>query len=327
MSSLSKAHPGLNWTGLNRGINWVGRNSALVALFVLIVLASLFIPTFPTRQNFSAILYQYAIIGFLALGQLLVILTSGIDLSQGSLVAFTSIVVAILMKDSGIAIAVIGGLLAATLLGVTSGLLVSRTKIPPFVVTLGMLGIARGLALLISDAKPVSVEVESFVDFGRANLFGVPVSALLLVLACLLIAYFLKHRRLGRAIYAIGGSEESARLTGIDTRRVKLLVYGLSGLLTAVGGVIWTARLNSGSPIGANNYELESIAAVIVGGGSLFGGVGTVWGTLIGVILFGVINSILNLMGISPYWQGTIKGVLILLAVALSQVRRTNQAS
>jgi ribose/xylose/arabinose/galactoside ABC-type transport system permease subunit len=304
---------------------WLGKNTALVALIALVAAGAVLVPNFATRQNFSAILYQYAIIGFLALGQLLVILTSGIDLSQGSLVAFTSIVVAALMKSNGILVAVVGGLLAASLLGLVNGLLVSRTRIPPFVVTLGMLGIARGLALMISDAKPIAVNVESFVAFGRANLFGFPVSALLLILTSLGIAYFLKHRRLGRYIYAVGGSEENARLSGIDVKKVKLLVYTLSGLLTAVGGVIWTARLNSGSPIGATNYELESIAAVIVGGGSLFGGIGTVSGTLVGVTLFGVINSILNLLGVSPYVQGTIKGVLILLAVALGQVRRTSR--
>jgi ribose/xylose/arabinose/galactoside ABC-type transport system permease subunit len=304
----------------------MGRNSALMALLILFVLGSILIPTFPTRQNFSAILYQYAIIGFLALGQLLVILTSGIDLSQGSGVAFTSIVVAVTMKDYGLAAAVIAGLGSATLLGLVNGLLVARTRIPPFVVTLGMLGIARGLALLISDAKPVAVEVDAFADFGRANLWGAPVSVLLLLATGLGLVYFLKHRRLGRYIYAIGSNEESARLTGIDVRQVKLLVYTLSGLLTGVGGVIWTARLTSGSPIGASNYELESIAAVIVGGGSLFGGVGSVSGALVGVTLFGVINSQLNLLGISPYWQGTIKGVLILLAVALSQVRRVGAA-
>lgn len=304
---------------------WLGKNSALVALLVLLVAGALFVPNFAGRQNFSAILYQYAIIGFLALGQLLVILTSGIDLSQGSLVAFTSIVVAFLMKDYGIIVSVAGGLAATALLGLANGLLVSRTKIPPFVVTLGMLGIARGLALLISDAKPIPVTVQAFIDFGRANLLGIPVSAILLVIVSLATAYFLKNRRMGRYIYAIGGSEESARLSGINVRQIKLLVYTLSGLLTAIGGVIWTARLSAGSPIGANNYELESIAAVIVGGGSLFGGVGTVSGTLIGVTLFGVINSILNLLGISPYWQGTIKGALILLAVALGQIRRSSR--
>jgi ribose/xylose/arabinose/galactoside ABC-type transport system permease subunit len=312
---------------LSRTVDWMGRNSAVVALLILSILGTIFLPTFLTRQNMVAILYQYSIIGFLALGQLLVILTAGIDLSQGSLVAFTSIVVAIMMRSYGILASVVAGLVAATFLGIFNGFVVARTRIPPFVVTLGMLGIARGLAQLISNAKPISIEIQPFNDFGRANILGFPFSTLLLILTAILLWYFLRHRRLGRHIYAVGGSEESSRLSGVEVSRVKLLVYALSGLLTAVGGVIWTARLNSGSPIGAQNYELESIAAVIVGGGSLFGGIGSVTGTIVGILLFGVINSLLNLVGISPYWQGTIKGVLILLAVALSQIRRPNQAS
>lgn len=315
----SRAAPG-------RFLAWMGRNSALMALVIVFTLGAVFLPTFLTRLNLSAILYQYAIIGFLALGQLLVILTAGIDLSQGSQVALTSIVTAYLMARYGLAAGILGGLLSSTLLGAFNGLLVARTRIPPFVVTLGTLGIARGLALLISDAKPIAISIETFVDFGRSNLWGFPVSAILWLSAGAALAYFLKNRRLGRHIYAIGGSEESARLSGVDVKKVKLLVYALSGFLTAVGGVIWTARLSSGSPIGGTNYEMESIAAVIVGGGSLFGGIGSVSGTLVGVLLFGVINSILNLMGISPYWQGTIKGVLILLAVALSQVRRMQRS-
>jgi inositol transport system permease protein len=324
MSGRSATLPGHRAPRL---LNWVGKNSALLALMLVFLCGSLFIPTFLTRLNLSAILYQYAIIGFLALGQLLVILTAGIDLSQGSLVALTSIVTASLMARYGVLPAVLGGLAAGTLLGIANGLLVARTRIPPFVVTLGMMGVARGLAQLISDAKPISIEVESFIDFGRSNLWGFPVSALMWLGAGLLLSIFLNQRRLGRHIYAVGGSQESARLSGVDVGRVKLLVYALSGLLTAIGGVIWTARLSSGSPIGGANYEMESIAAVIVGGGSLFGGVGSVSGTLVGVLLFGVINSILNLVGISPYWQGTIKGALILLAVALSQVRRMNKGS
>ncbi|MCL4559175.1 MAG: ABC transporter permease [Chloroflexi bacterium] len=303
---------------------WAGRNTAMVALLIVFLIGSLFVENFLTGLNLSAILYQYAIIGFLALGQLLVILTAGIDLSQGSLVALTSIVTAYMMRSFGITVAVISGLIASALLGFATGFIVSRTRIPAFVVTLGSLGIARGLALLIADAKPISIEIESFVDFGRANLLGIPVSAILWILLGVGLAFFLKNRRIGRHIYAVGGGEESARLSGVDVKNVKLLVYGLSGLLTAIGGIIWTARLSSGSPIGGTNYEMESIAAVMVGGGSLFGGVGSVSGTVVGVLLFGVINSILNLVGISPYWQGTIKGVLILAAVALSQIRRVH---
>jgi ribose/xylose/arabinose/galactoside ABC-type transport system permease subunit len=306
-------------------LSWIGNNSALVAFLVLFVIGSLFVPNFFSKQNFSAILFQYSIIGFLALGQLLVILTAGIDLSQGSMVAFTSIVVALAMSKFGIVPAVLAGLVATTILGLVNGFLVSRTRIPAFVVTLGMMGIARGLALLLSDAKPIAVEIDSFVKFGRANIYGLPVSTILLIALSFGLAYFLKNRKLGRYIYAVGGSEESSRLSGIDVKKIKLFVYAASAFLTAIGGVIWTARLSSGSPIGASGYEMESIAAVIVGGGSLFGGVGTVFGTVIGFLLFGTINSILNLVGISPYWQGTIKGILILLAVALSQVRRLRE--
>jgi ribose/xylose/arabinose/galactoside ABC-type transport system permease subunit len=306
-------------------LSWIGNNSALVAFLILFVIGSLFVPNFFSKQNFSAILFQYSIIGFLALGQLLVILTAGIDLSQGSMVAFTSIVVALAMSKFGIVPAVLAGLVATTILGLVNGFLVSRTRIPAFVVTLGMMGIARGLALLLSDAKPIAVEIDSFVKFGRANIYGLPVSTILLIALSFGLAYFLKNRKLGRYIYAVGGSEESSRLSGIDVKKIKLFVYAASAFLTAIGGVIWTARLSSGSPIGASGYEMESIAAVIVGGGSLFGGVGTVFGTVIGFLLFGTINSILNLVGISPYWQGTIKGILILLAVALSQVRRLRE--
>lgn len=307
--------------------SWTGRNTALLALILVFVGGAVFYPTFLTRLNLSAILYQYAIIGFLALGQLVVILTAGIDLSQGSLVALSSITITFTMLRFGVPVAIAAGVVVGVLIGIVNGLLVARTKIPPFVVTLAMMGIARGMALLISDSKPIAVDVDAFTNFGRANLWGVPVSALLWFGSAGLLGYILKNRRLGRHIYAVGGSEESARLSGVDVHLVKIVVYSLSGLLTAVGGVIWTARLGSGSPIGGNGYEMESIAAVIVGGGSLFGGIGSVSGTVVGVLLFGVINSLLNLAGISPYWQGTIKGALILAAVALSQVRRINSRS
>ena len=303
------------------------RNSAMVALVIVCLLGALFVENFASGMNLSAIFFQYAIIGFLALGQLLVILTAGIDLSQGAQVAMISIITAVLMRQAGILPAILGGLVMGTLFGVINGLLVSRTKIPAFVVTLGMLGVARGLAQVISDSKPIAIDIESFVDFGRSTLVGIPVSAILWIVISLGLWFFLAQRRTGRHIYAVGGSEESARLSGIAVKNVKLLVYALSGLLSAVGGIIWTARLSSGSPLGGNGYEMESIAAVIVGGGYMFGGIGTVSGTVVGVLLFGVINSILNLVGISPYWQGTIKGVLILAAVALSQFRRINHSA
>lgn len=300
----------------------MGQNSAQVALIIVFLGASLLLPNFLTKFNLSAIAFQYAIIGFLALGQLVVILTGGIDLSQGSMVAFTSVVVAVLMENNSLPVAVLGGVMATTFLGFVNGALVARTAIPDFVVTLGMLGIARGLALLVSNASPVSIANQAFNSFGRARFMEIPASILLWLVAGALFHIFLTRRRLGRHIYAVGSSKESARLSGVNVTQVKVTVYVLSAFLTAIAAVIWTARLRSGSPIGGMNYELESIAAVVVGGGNLFGGVGTVGGTMAGVLLFGVINSILNLAGISAYWQGAIKGILVLLAVALSQIQR-----
>lgn len=317
-------------TGLNtaqRSLRWVSRYSAPLALLLMFLYGALFLPRFLTNSNLSAILYQYSVIGLLAMGQLLVILTGGIDLSVGALIALTSIATGQLIQSSGLAAGVFGGLAAATATGLVTGLLVSRTKMPPFVITLGMMGIARGTAMQLANARPVPITNQPFVAFGQSSLLGIPVSALIWFLVCLLLAFFLANRRLGRYIYAVGSSEESARLSGIDVKSVKLFVYAASAFLAGLAGVIWTARLGSGSPVGGNGYELEAVAAVVVGGGNLFGGEGSVGGTVAGVLIFGVINSILNLSGVSPFWQGMIKGIIVLLAVSLGQIRKTGRAA
>jgi len=295
--------------------------SAWIVLLVLVAYGAFGVRNFLSQMNLSAILYQYSIIGLLALGQFLVILTAGIDLSQGSVVALTSITAALVMTRYNVWLGIACGLLLATSMGAISGLLVSRTSMPPFLVTLGMMGVARGLAMQIANARPVPVYNDSFIAFGSSSLLGIPVSTYIWVGVALLCLFFLTRRPLGRYVYAVGSSEENCRLSGIKVPSVKLTVYVLSALLTAVGGVIWTSRLGSGSPVGGVNYELESIAAVVVGGGSLFGGKGRIDGVMAGVLIFGLINSILNLSGISPFWQGMIKGLIVLLAVALSQLR------
>jgi ribose transport system permease protein len=295
--------------------------SAWIVLLVLVAYGAFGVRNFLSQMNLSAILYQYSIIGLLALGQFLVILTAGIDLSQGSVLALTSITTALVMARYNVWLGVACGLALATSMGAISGLLVSRTSMPPFLVTLGMMGVARGTAMQIANARPVPVYSDSFIAFGSSSLLGIPVSTFIWVGIALLTLFFLNRRPLGRYVYAVGSSEENCRLSGIKVPSVKLTVYVLSALLTAVGGIIWTSRLGSGSPVGGVNYELESIAAVVVGGGSLFGGKGRVDGVVAGVLIFGLINSILNLSGISPFWQGMIKGLIVLLAVALSQIR------
>lgn len=311
---------------MGRAVRLLGRHSAAVALLAVTAYGALALPTFLTEMNLTAILYQYSVIGLLALGQLLVILTGGIDLSVGALVALTSVVTGLVTESRGLGPGLLAGVLAATGLGVASGLLVARTRMPPFIVTLGMMGVARGLAMQVANARPVPVRNAALTAFGQSTVAHVPVSALIWVLVAVAIHFLLTRRRLGRYAYAVGSSEESARLSGIDVGLVKVVVYGASAVLAALAGVIWTARLGSGSPIGGAGYELESIAAVVVGGGNLFGGEGGVGGTLAGVLIFGVINSILNLSGVSPFWQGVIKGVLVLAAVVLGQARRAVRA-
>jgi len=306
---------------------FAGRNSAFMVLLVLVLYGAIGVRWFLTQGNMSAILYQYSIMGLLALGQFLVILTGGIDLSQGALIALTSITTASAMSSFGLVGGALAGIAMGTTIGFLNGFLVSRTNMQPFLVTLGMMGIARGLALQIANAKPVPIENEAFMKFGEANLAGVPASAFIWIAACVLAWYGLKHRRYGRYIYAVGSSEENTRLAGVNVARIKLLVYVFSAFLTSIGGVIWTARLGSGSPIGGSNYELESIASVVVGGASLSGGFGKVGSLVAGVLVFGVINSILNLSGISPFWQGMVKGLIIIVAITLRQAGSTVSGS
>ncbi len=306
---------------MNQILQRLNKYSALIVLLIIFVFGAVGVRNFLSQMNLSAIFYQYSIIGLLALGQFLVVLTAGIDLSQGSLLALTSITSALVMTRYGIVPGIICGVALATTMGLISGLIVSRTTMPPFLVTLGMMGISRGLAMQIANAKPVPIYIESFLDFGYASFLEVPISTYIWAAACVLIFFFLTRRPAGRYIYAVGCSEENSRLSGIKVPSVKLSVYMLSAFLTAIGGIIWTSRLGSGSPVGGVNYELESIAAVVVGGCSLFGGKGRVDGVVAGVLIFGLINSILNLSGISPFFQGMIKGMIVLLAVALSQMK------
>jgi len=310
---------------VRQGLKWANRHSALILLILLVVYGSVGLPHFLTELNLAAIFYQYSVIGLLALGQLLVILTAGIDLSQGSVVALTSITTAKIMSSYGLFPGIIGGIAMGTCMGVISGLLVSRTQMPPFLVTLGMLGISRGLAMQIANARPVPIGIKSFKAFGQSSLLGIPVSTFIWAAACISIYYLLSRRRLGRYIYAVGSNSENSRLSGINVTTVKLMVFTLSAFFTAIGGIIWTARLGSGSPVGGVNYELESIAAVVIGGANLFGGEGTIVGTVAGVLIFGVINSILNLLWISPFLQGMIKGAIVLVVVALSQLKRAGE--
>ena len=299
------------------------RHGALVALLLICLFAFARYETFLTAENLLNVLRQNSMLGLVALGMTFVILTGGIDLSVGSLLAAAAVVAAAL-SGYGLPLALVAAVGVATLLGLVNGLVIARARIQPFIVTLAMMIAARGLALAVTNEKSVSVGREAAVSFGwlgRGHLGPLPVPVLILFATFAAGWLVLNHTRFGRHVYALGDNEEAARLMGLNVARVQVMVYALSGALAGLAGVILASRLGAGQPNAALGWELDAIAAVVVGGTLLTGGQGGVTSTLFGVLLLGVIFNIFNLEGqISPWWQLVLRGV-ILLAVVIVQSR------
>lgn len=272
----------------------------------------------------------------LSIGMTMVILSGGIDLSVGSMLAFSGAITAGLIRSPiplqwlGVELqfttwgAIIAGVTAGACLGACNGQMITRLKIPPFVATLGMLSIARGMTMLWTKGFPITGLGDGFAIIGTDSFLGIPAPvwiAGVLVGASVLLT---KKTRVGRYIYAVGGNEQTARLSGLNVNRIKVLVYTLAGALSAVAGLIMTSRLDSAQPNAGTGYELDSIAAVVIGGTSLSGGRGTITGTVIGCLIIGVLNSGLVLLNVSPFWQQVVKGAVILIAVAIDRMRESN---
>jgi ribose/xylose/arabinose/galactoside ABC-type transport system permease subunit len=273
--------------------------------------------TFPTVSNLVTVVRQISINGILAVGVTFVILTGGVDLSLGSVVALTGVVTA---TCSGLPapVAIAFGILSGLLCGAVNGLVVTRGRVASFIVTLGMMTIARGLALVVSKGRPVSIQGDSIKQLG-GDIAGIPVPVVLLVVVALLAWVFLTRMRVGRHIYAVGGNEKAARAAGVGVENTKLLAYAVCGALAGLAGVVLAARINTGQPNAGVAYELDAIAAVVIGGTSLSGGVGGVGGTMLGALLMGVINNGLDLLGVNSYYQQIIKGLIIVGAVLLDR--------
>ncbi len=316
---------------ISRAATWATRFGIMLALVVLCVGLSFASPYFLTRGNIINVLRQTSINGILALGMTLVIISGGIDLSVGSILAFAGMVAASLatrMNDhtpANLALVVGAALLAGLGIGLVNGFVVAKLAIPPFVVTLGMLSVARGLTYIYSDGQPIPNLGGTFLDLGRGLVFGVPVPVLIFAAVVALSWLVLAKTSFGRYVYAVGGNERSALTSGIRTKRIILAVYVISGLLAALGGVILTARTTSGLPQAGVAYELDAIAAVVIGGTSLSGGIGSPVGSMLGALIIGVINNGLDLLGVSSYYQQVIKGAIIVLAVLLDPSRRSRE--
>lgn len=303
----------------------------LAALLLMCVAMAFLSENFLTTANFFNVLRQTSVNLCIAVGMTLVILTGGIDLSVGSVLALSGAVAAGLahqgfsVEEANLFVGfTFGGCCFAALIigavfGCFNGLLVTRFKVPPFVATLGVMTIARGLTMLYTGGFPITNLGGGFEFVGTGWLLGIPMPVWIAVVIIAIFAFFLKKTRTGRYIYAIGGNEKASLLSGIRVDRVVLLVYTLAGILAAVAGVLVTSRLDSAQPNAGSGYELDAIAAVVIGGGSLSGGRGTIVGTVIGALIIGVLNNGLVLLNVSPFWQQVVKGFVILLAVIMDR--------
>lgn len=293
---------------------------SLIALLLLVIVVSFLNPNFFTVGNLLNILRQTSVNAIIAVGMTLVILTAGIDLSVGSVLALSGAFAATMIAlEVPVMIAVPVALLAGALLGAVSGVIIAKGKVQAFIATLVTMTLLRGVTMVYTDGRPISVgftdTADAFAWFGTGYVLGIPVPVWLMVVVFAGAWYLLTQTRFGRYVYALGGNESATRLSGINVDRVKIGVYAICGLLSALAGIIVTSRLSSAQPTAGMGYELDAIAAVVLGGTSLMGGKGKIMGTLIGALIIGFLNNALNLLDVSSYYQMIAKAIVILAAV------------
>ena len=298
---------------------------SLIVLFVALTIAS---PNFFTSTNLSSVVRQTAVINIMALGMTMIMITGGIDLSVGAILAMGGVVGTMAMeKGLSIPMGVLIGVLTGLGCGLANGLMITQLRVQPFIVTLGTLGVFRGTTLIITNGLPVHQVPEQFSYIGEGNLLGVPFVLWILVACAIVTHILLEHTRLGRYTFAIGSNREAAVYAGIPVKFHTTAVYAIGGALTGLAGMIEASRLMTGQPTAGQGYELQAIAAVVIGGGSLQGGEGSVMGTLVGAFIMGLLSNGSDLLGVSPYLQQAIIGAVIILAVTLDEVRKRRTAA
>jgi ribose transport system permease protein len=314
---------------LNVGIglkDFVRHNLGIIlGLLVLCIVISIINPNFLSSNNLLNVLRQTSTNLYLALAMTMIIILGGIDLSVGSIMAVVGVVTTALIAQFGapVYIAVAAGVLVGLLIGAMNGYVVATTVIPPFIVTLATMNIARGAAYVITDGKPVRVMSDSFNFIGSGYLGGVvPMPVVYLIIILLLCYLIMNKTKLGRYMYAVGGNAEAAKFSGINIKMVKFFAYAFSGLMASVAGIVLASRMFSGQPTAGNGAELDAIAAVVLGGTSMTGGSGRIGGTVIGALIIGILSNGLNLMGVSSFWQYIVKGIVILVAVYADVIKK-----
>lgn len=304
---------------MRRVLEFFRRNPALGGLLGLYIFLAFLSDRFLAISNQINILRQVSIQAIIAFGMTIVIISGGIDLSVGSVFAFSAVVMASVLKQGEIVLGILTAIGVGAVFGLANGLLVSKGKMQPFIATLATMAIARSFTLVYTNGMPITGFSRSFRYIGQGEILGIPVPVIIMVSVLLIMWYTLRMTKLGLYAYSIGGNEEATKLSGIRVNLYKTTFYVISGVLSAISAIILTARLNSAQPIFGVGYELDAIAAVVLGGASLSGGTGGVIGTFFGALLMGVINNGLNLLDVSPFYQQAVKGIVILLAVLLEK--------
>ncbi|BDR65269.1 ribose ABC transporter permease [Clostridium tetani] len=294
---------------------------SLFGLILLCIIISILTPRFLNVSNIMNVFTQVSVNAILAIGMSFVILTGGIDLSVGSTLAITGALSASIIRlTNSIFLSLVVALIIGAAIGLMNGVTVAKGKIQAFIVTLATMTVFRGVTMVYTNGTPISGLSEKFMVIGNKKILGyIPVPAIITIIILIMAWYVLSQTRYGRYVYALGGNEDSARLSGINTDKVKMLVYVICGMTAALSGVITTSRVGTASPNAGLGFELDAIAAVVLGGTSLAGGEGTVVGTIIGAMIIGVLNNGLNLAGVSAYYQSIVKGLVILLAVLIDK--------
>jgi len=304
----------------------------LILIILVVVVGILTLATggkFLQPQNLINVIRQMTPIAMLAIGLTVVIISTGIDLSVGSIVGLAAVVATSLAQrpdatnlvypglDVPVVVPLFAGLAVGAAAGLVNGVLIAGFKIPPFIATLGMMTAARGLALIYSNGRPISALTPEFNFLGQGEPLGIPVPIIMLALVAIIAQVLLNNTRFGRHVYALGGNEQAARVSGINLSRVKIGIYVFSGLLAGLAGMVVAGRIGSGNPTLGTGYELDAIASAVIGGTSFAGGIGTVWGTIVGALLIGSLNTGLDLLNVSNFWQQVAKGVIIVVAIVI----------
>ncbi len=304
-------------------MNILQNYSMPIVLLIMVTLMTILSPQFLEPRNLLNVVRQISIIAIVAFGETLVIITGGIDLSTGSVIALVSVITASLAHPGQymLIVPILVGILSGAAMGFINGIIVSR-DIPPFIATLGMMTAARGAALIYSGGRPITGFTPAFDFIGRGYILGIPVPIFILAVIAVIAHILLRRTKFGKYVYAIGGNEQAAIISGINIKKYKVLTYMFSGIMAAIAGILLTSRLSAGQPTAGQGYELDAIASVVIGGTSLSGGVGTISGTVIGALIMGVLNNGLDLLHISAYWQQIVKGIIIVGAVFMDKLRR-----